>query len=365
MKQKKLILFMPSIEGGGVEKNLFLISDYLSNKNDKIYLITASKKYKKKFNKKIKLILPKFNIWDKLGRKMKYFVCLLLLLKEIKKDKNLLILCFQANIYCIILCKIFNRKIIVRSNSSPSGWSKNFLKNNVFKFILKKADRILVNSIEFKKQLKKKFNVNAVCIYNPLNKNEIIKKSKFKSFKIFSSKNKLKIINVGRFVDQKDQLTMLKALNLLSKKIDFEAVLVGSGILKDSLIEYAKKNKINNKIKFINYSTNPYPLINQSDLLILSSKYEGLPNVLLEALALKKFVISSDCPTGPKEILLNGKGGLLFKVGNHYELEKKISYYLDNKKICKLMLNNALNKLNRFDFNTNMQKYLLSIKEFI
>tara|TARA_B100000795_G_scaffold269583_1_gene259444 strand:- start:2972 stop:4042 length:1071 start_codon:yes stop_codon:yes gene_type:complete len=356
---------MPSIEGGGVEKNLFLVSDYLSNKIDKVCLITASKKYKKKFNKKIELILPEFNFWDKLSRKMKYFVCLLLLLKQIVKNKNILVLCFQANIYCTILCKIFNRKIIVRSNSSPSGWSNNFFKNTIFRYILQKADQVLVNSLEFKKQLKKKFNVNAECIYNPLNKDEVIKKSKKKSLKIFSNQNRLKIINVGRFVDQKDQLTMLRALNLLSKKIDFEAVLVGSGILKESLINYVKKNKINNKVKFINFTQNPYPLIDQSDLLILSSKYEGLPNVLLEALALKKFVISSKCPTGPKEILLNGKGGLLFKVGDYAELKEKISYYLDNKKICKSMLNNAINKLGRFDYNTNLEKYLFTVKRFI
>ena len=50
--------------------------------------------------------------------------------------------------------------------------------------------------------------------------------------------------------------------------------------------------------------------LKKSDLLILTSKYEGLPNVLLEAITLKKLVISSDCPTGPKEVLQNGKGGI-------------------------------------------------------
>ena len=55
----------------------------------------------------------------------------------------------------------------------------------------------------------------------------------------------------------------------------------------------------------------------------MSSKYEGLPNVLLEALTLKKFVISTNCPTGPKEILLNENGGLLFKIGDHKQLTKK------------------------------------------
>jgi len=365
MTLKKLIIFMPSIEGGGVEKNLFIISNYLSNKIKKIYLITASKKYKSNFNKKIKLILPRFDFWDKYGRKVKYLICLFLLLNKIISDKNITVLSFQANIYCIILCKIFNRKIIVRSNSSPSGWSNNYLKNIIFKFILKKADKIIVNSFEFKKELNDRFKVKAVCIYNPLNKNEIIKKSKIKGIRIFKDKKKLKIINVGRFVDQKDQITFLKALNLLKNNIDFEAVLVGSGILKKSLINFIKNNNIEKKVKFINFTLNPYPLIKQADIFVLSSKYEGLPNVLLEALTLKKFVISSNCPTGPKEILLNGDGGLLFKLGSYYDLQKKILFYINNKKECNLMLNKAIKNLDRFDLNQNLESYLNLVKKFI
>ena len=61
--------------------------------------------------------------------------------------------------------------------------------------------------MQFKNDLKRDLNISAKCIYNPLNKNEIIKKSKEKSKKIFKSTNKLKIINIGRFTDQKDQLT--------------------------------------------------------------------------------------------------------------------------------------------------------------
>ena len=67
----------------------------------------------------------------------------------------------------------------------------------------------------------------------------------------------------------------------------------------------------------------------QTNLFVLSSKFEGLPNVLLESLVLKKFIISSDCRTGPKEILLNGKGGLLFKVGDYKMLEKRIKYFFE------------------------------------
>ena len=165
----------------------------------------------------------------------------------------------------------------------------------------------MANSKDFIKSLKSEFNVNAHCIYNPLNKNEIIKKSKIKTKKYFESKNKLKILNIGRFVDQKDQMTFLKALNKIQNKIEFEARIMGRGIKENELQNFINENNLKSKVKLIKFSKNPYPIIQQTEILILSSKYEGLPNILLEAQALKRFIISSNCPTGPREILLNGK----------------------------------------------------------
>ena len=82
-----------------------------------------------------------------------------------------------------------------------------------------------------------------------------------------------------------------------------------------------------------------------------------MPNVLLEAITLKKFVISTQCQTGPKEILLNGKGGLLSKVGDHKDLSKKILFYSRNKNLCKKMLYKSIKALDRFDNKTNLKKY--------
>ena len=92
--------------------------------------------------------------------------------------------------------------------------------------------------------------------------------------------------------------------------------------------------------------------------MILSSIFEGLPNVLLESLSLKRFVISSNCPTGPKEILDHGRSGLLFQMKNKNDLLKKIIYYLQNKKKCEFLLKNGVNRLWRFDYNSNLQKYV-------
>ena len=364
MNQKRLIIFMPSIEGGGVEKNLFIISDFLTKKINDISLITISKSFKKRFNKKIKFISPKLSFWDSLGRRKKFVVSLFLLIVEILKDRNLTVFCFQGNIYCTLLCKLFGVKIIVRSNSAPEGWSQNILKFYCFKYIFKFADEIIVNSYDFKKKFKKRFNLKTLCIYNPLNKKEIITKSKIKP-KIKFSKKKINFINIGRFTDQKDQITLLKAINLLKDKINFNLLIVGYGKQRNLLLSYINENNLQKKVKIVPYQTNPYNLIKSSDIFILTSLYEGLPNVLLEAQVLKKFIISSNCPTGPREILLNGKAGYLFKVKDYQILSKLILKILRNKKIMYKKIDIGYKNLDRFNYELNLNKYYKTILQYL
>ena len=362
--QKKLIIFIPSIEGGGVEKNLFIISNYLKDKINNISVISISSKYKNKFNNKIKFISPKADFWNSIGRRKKFFVGLFLLFFEILKDRNTLVFSFQGNVYCTLLCKLLGIKVIVRSNSAPDGWSQNRFKYLIFKYILGSADKVIVNSLEFKKKFKTKFKIDAECIYNPLNKKEIIKKSKIKS-KIKFDKKKLKLINVGRYADQKDQLTLLKAVNKIKDKINLNLLLVGRGVEKENLIKYIYENNLSKQVKLIDFQNNPFNLIKLSDVFILTSLYEGLPNVLLESQVLKKFIISSDCPTGPREILLNGKAGFLFNVGDHTELSNLILNYYKNKKLLSKKISIGYKNLSRFDYNRNLKKYLNIIKDCI
>ena len=366
MAQKKLIIFMPSIEGGGVEKNLFKISNFLSKNIKNISIITASIKYKRKFLNKIEFLHPLSHFWDKLGRGYKYFICLIILIRQIFEEKKLVVFSFQANIYCIILCKLFGVKVIVRSNSSPSGWSKNFLKSFIFKNVLKSADLIIVNSVEFKKELKNKFNVKAKYIYNPLNLQEIKKLSKEKiNINFFKEKNILKLINVSRFTDQKDHFTLLKSINILKKKIPLKLLIIGRGINKNKMKTYIKENSLEKIVKIINFQKNPIKFIKNSDIFVLSSTFEGLPNVLLEAMTIKKYIISSNCPTGPKEILQKGKFGSLFKVGNQNDLAKKITEYYSNKKFLLKKVELGYKSLERLDQKINLNKYLYEIKKFL
>tara|TARA_B110000977_G_scaffold187257_1_gene254152 strand:+ start:666 stop:1769 length:1104 start_codon:yes stop_codon:yes gene_type:complete len=365
--KKKLIIFMPSIEGGGVEKNLFIISNYLSSKINNTHIITSTNQYNYKL-KNIKIINPKFNFKNIHRRKIRYFFCLIELIKLIFKNKrNITVLAFQANLYSTIICKIFNIKIIIRSNSSPSGWSNNILKKFAYKFLLKLPDRIIVNSNDFKKELKIKFNVRSLCIFNPLNISEIKTKSTEKINYNFFKKNKniIKIIFVGRFVDQKDPMTLLRSLLILNEKLNFQVLIIGRGILKSNMNNFIRKNKLEKKIRLLNFQKNPYKYIAKSDLLVLTSKFEGLPNVLLEAICLNKFVISTDCPTGPREILDNNKGGILFNIGDSESLAKNIIYFSKNKKKCNSKLAFANKRLYRFDYDNNLNKYFTVIKKYL
>ena len=353
---------MPSIGIGGVEKNFFIISNFFGKKFKKTTVITTSSESENKFVRNINFIsYNKINL-SKFSRRLKFFFGLLLLFFEIIKNKNNLVISFQANIYCLYLCKILGTKIIIRSNSAPQGWSNNYLKNIIYKHALSIADKVIVNSEEFRKSLKKKFNIDAICIYNPLDKANIINKSKKEIFLPFFKKKYFNFINVARFVDQKNHIVLLKAFLKLKNIINFRLLLIGEGDKENEIKNFIKNNKLEKMILIKKNIKNPYPFIKKSDIFVLSSNYEGLPNVLLEAIALNKFIISSKCPTGPTEILDNGKGGLLFGVDNSDDLVRKIIFFTTNKKKCLQKKIFAKKRIGRFDFNSNLNKYLNLVK---
>ena len=121
----------------------------------------------------------------------------------------------------------------------------------------------------------------------PFGPSKIIKKSNIKTKGNLNLKT-AKILNIGRFTDQKDQITLFKSLNILKNKINFEAIIVGKGVKEEFLKNYIKENYLENNLKLENFKNNSNPIIKETDLFILSSKFEGLPNVLLESLVLKK-----------------------------------------------------------------------------
>ena len=356
---KKLIFFCPSIEEGGVEKNLIILINNLVKKYD-LTLITANSNKKKLFNSKIKFLSPKFLKIENMPRIFKSTCCFFLAIfsKNLIKKKSIII-SFESNIFAIILSKVLKKKIIVRSNLSPNGYLNNSIKKNIFKFFFNFADKIIVNSHDFKKQIDRILNIKSDVLNNSiLSKKEIFKLSNKKIKKINVKKNTYKLISVGRLVEQKDHLTLLKALNLLKNDLSFYLIIIGKGRLKYQLQKFCLKNELNDKIKFIGYKSNIFPYLKWSDALILSSVFEGLPNVLLEAISMNKLAISSDCPTGPREILINGKAGFLYKTSDYKDLSRKIKYSYKNKKISEKKINIAYKSLYKYDYKKNINQFL-------
>jgi len=118
---------------------------------------------------------------------------------------------------------------------------------------------------------------------------------------------------VGRLCEQKGYDLLLKSYaKALVIDINLpDLVIVGEGELEAELKQLTIALSITKKVYFIGFTTNPYYVLKNSEMFLLSSRHEGLPTVLIEALALKQKVVAFDCPTGPREILKNGKYGSL------------------------------------------------------
>lgn len=127
------------------------------------------------------------------------------------------------------------------------------------------------------------------------------------------------IVSVTRLEEtQKDVSTLIRAYALLVQRhrVAETLLLVGQGRHQGELEQLAQELGVRGRITFHGFTPNPLPFMQQARLMVLSSKFEGLPTVLIEGLILGKVLVSTDCPTGPREILDGGRAGLLTPVGD-------------------------------------------------
>ena len=204
---------------------------------------------------------------------------------------------------------------------------------------LKNYDNIVTICDEMKKEtielypfLKEKIS----RIYNPFNFDRINKLAGDID-EITAEQKKLYednyFISVMRLTTkQKDFSTLLRAYKKLVESGRKEKLLIfGDGPDKNQIEKIIEKLKLEEKAILMGSVKNPYPWIKNAELFVHSSKYEGLPTVLIEAMILGKVIVSSDCPTGPKEILDSGKCGVLVEVGDVEDLVQGIEYGIKNK----------------------------------
>ena len=121
------------------------------------------------------------------------------------------------------------------------------------------------------------------------------------------------LLAVGRLTAQKDFATLLRAVALLPS--DHRLVVLGEGELRDELVELAEHLGIRERVDLPGFAANPFPSFASADVIVLSSRFEGLPTVLIEALPFTCGIVSTDCPSGPREILDEGRWGRLVPCG--------------------------------------------------
>jgi len=349
----KLIMFLPSVNNGGNEKNFFSTANNLHKNNIIISLISCSNnKIKKNINFKNNLNLIDF---DFLSLKLKHIACFFFVIFANKEKVP--ILSFQGNIVAIIAAKIIGCKIFIRFNSYPDNFIKSSFKKIFLNFFYKKADGVIVNSKEIQNVLRKEFNLKSNLIRNEIDIKEIKKLSKKKiNFRFFKNERNKTFISIGRLDSNKNHQFLIESLNKMESKYKFNLLILGNGYLEKFLKNLIKKYELNDYVKILNYQYNPYPYINNSDGLILSSFYEGYPNVLIESGALNKIIISSNCKSGPKEILNKNKNGYLFKTNDFNSFKMSLIKFYKNKNNSK-KIQNLKSFINKFHKKDHSRKY--------
>ena len=222
----------------------------------------------------------------------------------------------------------------------------------------KRADAIVANSKETADDLTILTGKQAEYIYNPTLSDNYEELASLPVEKDWFAEETPIIIGVGRLSLPKGFDTLIRAFNIVQQKMDARLVILGEGDKRKELENLITEFGLEDKVWLPGYEKNPYRYIKKADLFVLSSLFEGLPNVLIEALALGIPCVSTRCKSGPKEILLNGEGGYLVDVGAVEEMAEAMERTLRDKEKANQMLENATAMLYRFTPQEVGKQYL-------
>lgn len=380
-KKKIIFYWSPCLSPVGTVKSTLnsasALIKYKSNEYD-VYLINACGEWDQyiefiKLNK-IKLINLSFKYFEYLPKRgylqsrLSYFLIfvfsffpLVKLLKQYKPDYVINHLITSLPLTLLFFFK-FQSKFILRISGYPK---LNKVRKNFWKGVSNKLYCITSPTEELKEKLVK-FNIfqKKKIFFLPdaiINIKDFIKKknSKFEEFR--RQKDKKIIFAAGRLTKQKNFSYLIdEFLEFSSKNDEFILIILGDGeemkLLKQKIIE----KKMSDKIILKGHVENIYKYFKFGDLFILSSKWEEVGFVIVEAAISNLFVISSDCPNGPSEFLDYGRNGILFKNNKRGELCKALHKYLslNEKQSMRIKLKKNTNKYTMFRHYKILKKIL-------
>jgi len=255
--------------------------------------------------------------------------------------------------------QVSNRSVVSRFLSSGITGKINLL---LISLLYKKADLIIYISERMKLDFHEQFSIRKkeVVIYNPYDIDMILEKTTQEVENFAFNKEKCYLITIGRLIPLKRFRDVIEVMPMLPSNV--ELLLLGDGVEKESLKALAKKYALEERVHFLGQVKNPFQYISCSDIFISSSSIEGFPNVLLESMICKTPIVSSDCISGPREILAPSTDsdkqmtrgvekadyGVLYTVADVRGLSEAINLLLADKNLRKKYADKAFERAKFF-----------------
>ncbi len=329
--KKNILVLIYHLRNGGAERVASNLCDELSKKHN-VILVTCEEPTNNDYTCSVKRIVV-----DEMRAKYFKFYDTVKQIKKIKKKYNIThTISFTAQMnYLNAMSKVGDKTIISIRNyiflAENDNTPKNIFMNKVS---IKYADKITVVSKELGEDIISNYNINKnkiYPIYNFVDKEKIEKSLKEKDSVNVTNNT---VITVGRLNNQKGHINLIRSFKYVVDEVkDAKLLILGQGPLEDKLKDEIKKLKLSKNVKLLGFQSNPYIYMKKCNCFVLSSFYEGMPNVVLEAMYLGLPIISTDCKTGPKEILIDDEEyGVLVPNLNNKTNEKKMS-----KEIIKML----------------------------
>lgn len=307
--KKRIMIISRALSHGGAERVATNLATSLSKHHDVILVILDGSG--NTYGSTVETIDLGLSI-RKDGSKIKWYTTLIRSINKIKRERNIThSISFLSEPDLANVLTKQNSRAIISIRNKQSALVRGRFKKIRDKALFYKSDEIVALSEMVKYDLVKNYNVNEDkinVIYNPCDK-ENIKNSMYKDIMtkeekdIFESSDNI-IITAGRLSEQKGQWHLIRSFSEVVKVInDAKLIILGVGEKEVYLRKLIKELNLENNIYLLGHKANPYVYLNKSKVFVFSSLFEGLGNILLEAMACEIPIISTDCDSGPRELL--------------------------------------------------------------
>lgn len=362
-----LAIYIPSLHGGGAERAMVTLANGISARGIHVDLVLASAEgaYLPEVSTGVRVIdLRSKRVSSSLPALVRY------LRKE--RPQALLSALNHANVIAVIAHRLANvpTRLVLseRTNVSRSANQPQTLRQRcvlpLMRWSYRKADALVAVSEGVADDLARTISLpreHIDVVYNPVITAELERRAvEAVDHPWFGEGKPPVILAVGRLTPAKDYPTLLRAFSKVRSKHDCRLIILGEGELRPMLEALVKDLDIDDSVQMPGFVDNPFSWMRQAKLFVLSSAWEGLPNVLIQAMACGTPVVSTDCHSGPREILEGGKWGTLVSVGDCVALADAIGAALDFPSHC-----NVRERASYFNTENAINGYIKTIYQNI